>query len=203
MKLVRELCLYKYSRWLPWWKFIILKVRRIWKKRFRLVCYRKVSKCCWSWSSNTLAIWCEEPTLWKRPWCWERLKAGREGDDWGWDGWLVSPIQWTWVWANSGRWWQIGKPGMPQSMESQRVGHDWATKEQIVSTSTRMGNGLNNYSTLVDSNTRRFEMFCSWPLYSLSRSKMESSPPLPSVFPPHALHGVFDGRFLWDFFPVW
>ena len=102
MKLVRQLCLYKYSRWLPWRKFIILKVRRIWgkKKRFRLVFYSKVSKYCWSWSSNTLATWCEEPTLWKRPWCWERSMAGREGGDWGWYGWMASWTQWTWVWAN-------------------------------------------------------------------------------------------------------
>ena len=40
--------------------------------------------CCWSWSSNTLATWWEEPTHWKRPWCWERLKAGEEGDNRGW-----------------------------------------------------------------------------------------------------------------------
>ena len=45
---------------------------------------------CWSWSANTLATWCEEPTHWKRPWCWERLKAGGEGDDRGWDGWMAS-----------------------------------------------------------------------------------------------------------------
>ena len=52
----------------------------------------------WCWSSNTLATWCQGPTHWKRPWCWERLKAG-EGDNRGWDGWKVSPTQWTWVWA--------------------------------------------------------------------------------------------------------
>ena len=46
----------------------------------------------------------EEPTPWKRPWCWERFKAGGEGDDRGWVGWMVSPIQWTWVWASSGSW---------------------------------------------------------------------------------------------------
>ena len=57
---------------------------------------------CWSWRSSTLATWCEEPTHWKRPWCWERLKAGGEGDDRGWDGWMASLTQWTWVWANSG-----------------------------------------------------------------------------------------------------
>ena len=58
---------------------------------------------CWSWNSNTLATWCEELTHWKRPWCWERLKAGGEGDDRGWDGWMASLTQWTWVLANSGR----------------------------------------------------------------------------------------------------
>ena len=51
---------------------------------------------CWSWSSNTLATWCKELTHLKRPWCLERLKAG-EGDDRGWDGWMASPTQWTWV----------------------------------------------------------------------------------------------------------
>ena len=64
----------------------------------------------WNWSSNTLATWCKEPTHWKRPWCWERLRAGGEGGDRGWDGWMASPIQWTWVWENSGRWWRTGKP---------------------------------------------------------------------------------------------
>ena len=59
-------------------------------------------------------------------WCWERLKAGREGDDRGWDGWMASPMQWTWVWVNSGSWWWTGKPHVLQSIESQRVGHDWA-----------------------------------------------------------------------------
>ena len=51
-----------------------------------------------------LATWCEELTHWKRPWCWE-LRAGGEGDDRGWDGWMATPTQWTWVWVNSGSWW--------------------------------------------------------------------------------------------------
>ena len=74
-----------------------------------------------------LATWCKEVTHWKRPWCWERLKAG-EGDDRGWDGWMVSPTQWTWVWANSGSWWWTGKPDRLQSTRSQRVRHDWTTE---------------------------------------------------------------------------
>ena len=56
---------------------------------------------CWSWNSNTLATWCKELTHLKRPWCWERLRAGGEGDNRGWDGWMASPTQWTWVWVDS------------------------------------------------------------------------------------------------------
>ena len=72
---------------------------------------------CWSWSSNTLATWGEELTHWKRPWCWERLRAGGEGDGRGWDDWMASLTQWTWVWVDSG---------------SQRVRHDWATELKSV-----------------------------------------------------------------------
>ena len=73
---------------------------------------------------------CEELIHWKGPWCWERLKAGGEGDDRGWDGWMASPTQWTWVWASFRRWWRMGKPAILQSMGSQRVRHDWATEQQ-------------------------------------------------------------------------
>ena len=76
--------------------------------------------------AETLATWCKELTHWKRPWCWERLKAGGEGDDRGWDGWMASLNQWTWVWASSGSRWWTAKPGMLQSMVSQRVRHNWA-----------------------------------------------------------------------------
>ena len=75
-----------------------------------------------------LTTWCEEPAHWKRPWCWERLKAGGEADDRGQDGWMTSSSQWTWVWASSGSWRWTGKPGVLQSMRSQRVGHSWMTE---------------------------------------------------------------------------
>ena len=78
--------------------------------------------------SNTLAIWCEELTHKKGHWCWERLKAGREGDNRGWDGWMAAPTGWTWVCAISGSWWWTGKPGVLQSMGSQRIRHDWVTE---------------------------------------------------------------------------
>ena len=65
---------------------------------------------CWSWNSNPLATACKELTHWKRPSCWEGLRAGGEGDDRGWDGWMASLTQWTWIWANFGRWWRTRKP---------------------------------------------------------------------------------------------
>ena len=66
--------------------------------------------------------------IWKRPWCWEGLGAGGEGDNRGWDGWMASPTQWTWVWVVSGSWWWTGRPGVLQFMGLQRVGYDWATE---------------------------------------------------------------------------
>ena len=77
-------------------------------------------------SHNILATWCEDLTHLKRPWRWERLEAGGEGDDRGWGGWMASPTQWTWVWVNSGSWWWTGRPGVLQSIGSQTVGHNWA-----------------------------------------------------------------------------
>ena len=77
------------------------------------------------WGANT---WCEKLTHLKRSWCWERLRAGGEGDDRGWDGWMASLTQWTWVWVNSGSWWWTGRPGVLRSMGSQRVRQDWVTE---------------------------------------------------------------------------
>ena len=82
-------------------------------------------KTCWSWNSNSLAIFRDELTHWERPRCWERLKAGGEGHDRGWDGWMASLTQWTWVWVNSGSWWWTGRPGVLRPMGSH--GHNWAT----------------------------------------------------------------------------
>ena len=73
-----------------------------------------------------IALWQEKVPLYDLS-LLEGLGAG-EGDDRGWDGWMVSPTRWTWVWVNSGSWWWTGRPGMLQFMGSQRVGHDWATE---------------------------------------------------------------------------
>ena len=87
----------------------------------------------WCWNSTTLTTWYEKLTHLKRPWCWERLKAG-EGDDRGWDGWMASPTQWTWVWANSRSWLWTGMPGVLQSMGLQSRLSNWTELKN-----TRMG----------------------------------------------------------------
>ena len=79
--------------------------------------------------AETLIHWppdAKKLTHLKRPWCWDRLKAGGEGDDRGWDGWMASPTQWTWVWVDSRSWWWTERPGVLHSMGSQRVRHNWA-----------------------------------------------------------------------------
>ena len=83
---------------------------------------------CWSWNSNTLATSCKELTHWKRPWYWEGLGAGGEGDARGWDGWMASPTQSAWVWVNSRSLWWTGRPGVLRFMGLQRVGYHWVTE---------------------------------------------------------------------------
>ena len=105
----------------------------------------------WCW--NTLANSCEELTHWKRPWCWEGLGAGGEGDDRGWDGWMASPTQWclslTWVWVNSRSWWWTGRPGVLWFMGSQRVRQDWVTKLNRHKFLNFGGDIILNYSILL------------------------------------------------------
>ena len=86
---------------------------------------------CWSWSSNTLDV--NTSLMWRTDSLEKTLRLGKikargEGDDRGWDGWMASLTQWTWVWASSGSWWWTGRPLVLQSMGLQRVGHNWATE---------------------------------------------------------------------------
>ena len=119
---------------------------------------------CWSLNSNTLATWCKDLTHLKRPWCWERLKAGGEADDRGWDGWMASPSWWTWVWVNSGSWWWTGKPGVLQSMGSQRVVPDWATE---LNKTTPLLHSLSASAQLMEA------LPCNWDLASLWDNSLE------------------------------
>ena len=96
---------------------------------------------CWSLNSNILATWWEKLTHLKRPWWWERLRAGGEGDERGWDGWMASPTQWTWVWVNSRRWWWTGRPHVLWFMGSQSQTRprgwtklNWTAKSFLTST---------------------------------------------------------------------
>ena len=95
---------------------------------------KEISPGCWleglmlKLKLQYLATWCKELIYLKRPWCWERLKAGGVGNDREWDAWMASPTRWTWVWVNSRTWWWKGRPRVLQSMWWQRVGHDWATE---------------------------------------------------------------------------
>ena len=81
--------------------------------------------------AETLIFWPPDVKswlIWKDPDAEKDWKAGGEGDDRGWDGWMAPPTRWTWVWVSSGSWWWTGRPGVLQSMGSQRVGHNWATE---------------------------------------------------------------------------
>ena len=89
-------------------------------------CHPAISSSVIPFSSSLQCY--QELTNWNRPWRWERLKVGGEGDNSSWDGWMASPTQWTWVWVNPGSWRWTERPGVLQFMGSQRVGHDWATE---------------------------------------------------------------------------
>jgi len=96
---------------------------------------RTLSVGPWSSQMMTAGIWMlqihrrqQQLTRWKRPWCWERLRAGGEGKTIGWDGWMASLTQWIWFWVIPRSWWWTGMPAVLWFMGSQRVGHDWATE---------------------------------------------------------------------------
>ena len=89
----------------------------------------------------------------KRPWCWERLKAEGEKGDRRWDSWMASPIQRTWSWANSRRWWETGRPGVPQSLRLQRVRHDLTTEHTHTHTHTDLQTNKHHTNDLFSTRT--------------------------------------------------
>ena len=114
----------------------IKKAERFWIDAFELWCWRRLLRIPWTARRSNQSILKEispecslEELLLKlklqyfghlmrwadsleKTWCWERLRAGGEGDDRGWDGGMASPTQWTWVWVDSGSWWRTGRPGV-------------------------------------------------------------------------------------------
>ena len=133
---------------------------------FKLWCYRRLLKVPWTARRSSQSILkkinpeyslqglmlklnfqyfvhlMEKPTHWKRHWCCERLKAGREGDNRGWDGWMASLTQWTWVYASSRSWWRMVKPDVLESIRSQRVWHYLVTEQQQM---TMVNNSISIY----------------------------------------------------------
>ena len=85
-----------------------------------------------NWSSNVLVTWCKELTHWERLWCCERLKAGEERDDRGQNGWMASLNQWTWAEQAPGDAEGQGSMASCNPVESERVGHDWVTEQQLL-----------------------------------------------------------------------
>ena len=133
------------------WESWTIKKTECWRMdAFELWCWRRLESLLdckgiqpvhSKWDQTWVFIWktdveAETPMLWPdvkswliwKPWCWERLRAGGEGDDRGWDGWMASQTQWTLVLVNSGNYWETGRPGVLQSMGLQRVRHDWVTE---------------------------------------------------------------------------
>ena len=119
--------------------------------------YTVLKDRCWSWNSNILVTWCKELTHLKRPWCWDWQKAGGEGDSRGWDGWMASVTQWTWVWVGSRSWWWAGTPGMLQSMELQRITHNLAIEHKFF---RQLGGRSNFFQCVLDHDCFQLKIIC-------------------------------------------
>ena len=89
---------------------------------FKLWCWRRLLKVPWPGRRSNKQILRELNPEYSLEGPMLMLGRGEEGIR-EWDGWMVSPMQWTWTWTNSGGWWETGRLGMLQSMESQKVGH--------------------------------------------------------------------------------
>ena len=138
--------MYRFERW------TIKKAEHQRTDTFNL-CFRRFLRIPWTARTSNLSILKESNPeysleglmvklklqyfghlMWRTDWLEKTLMLGKiegkgEGDDRGWDGWMASPTQWTWIWASSRSWWWAGRPGVLQSLGSQRVGHDWVTEQ--------------------------------------------------------------------------
>ena len=124
---------------------------------------------CWSWSSNILATWCEELTHWKRAWCWERVKAGGEGGNRGWDGWMVSLTQWTWVFEQTQEDGDRERSLVCCSPWGCKVRHYLVTEQQLQwLTKTVANDVVHLFMCLPPAYTLRWNVFsCLFPIFQL------------------------------------
>ena len=98
------------------------------------------------WPSDVKKVTHLNVTHFKRPWCWEWLMAGGEGDVREWDGWMASPTQWTWVWVSSKSWWWTGKPGVI-AVHGVTESRTWLSDRTELKWNTGLGDpGPPNYS---------------------------------------------------------
>ena len=134
---------------LPWKSFGLQdhQTSQSYKKSVLIICWKDMLKLKLQYFGHLM----RRTNSLERPWRWERLRAGGEGDNRGWDGWMPSTTWRTWVWASSGSWWWTGKPGVLQSMGSQRVRHNWVTElnleEVLLTLSYRWKQGGRDLST--------------------------------------------------------
>ena len=122
---------YAFEMW--YWRTLLRVPWAAWRSNQSVL--KEISPCMFIGRTDAEAaiLWLPDARsqlIRKRPWCWERLRANEEGGERRWDDWMASPTQWTWVWANSGRQWSTGKPGLLQFTGLQRVRHDLATEQQ-------------------------------------------------------------------------
>ena len=155
---------------------------------FKLCCWRRLLRVPWTTRRSNQSVlkainWifigrteAAAPILWppdvkKRPWCCERLKAGGEGDDRGWDGWMASLTWWTWIWASSGSWWWTWKPGLLQSMGRKEL-DTTRTELKWSYDSSFFVPGSGNDILGIDSNTSLTWQWCwteGWKISKISR----------------------------------
>ena len=111
-----------------WWSRRLLRVPRTVRRSNQSILKEINPDCSLEWLMLKLKLQYFGYLMGRTDSLGKTLMLGGEGDGRGWDGWMASPTQWTWVWMNYGSWWWTGRPGVLQFMESQRVRHDWATE---------------------------------------------------------------------------
>ena len=115
----------------------------------------------------------------EKTWYWERLRAGGEGDDRGWNDWMASLTQWTWVWVESSSWWWTGRPSMLRFMGLQRVRHKWETELNWICRASLVAQMAKNLPAMQETQVNPWVRMIPW------RREWQTTP----VFLPREFHG--------------